>query len=60
MLLKRDNNDDKDIPNNDEFKSSMTNQKKIQEGYTDDLIKLKASLKVNSLAFLLAFTDLLK
>ncbi|ORX75127.1 hypothetical protein BCR32DRAFT_272088 [Anaeromyces robustus] len=48
--------DDNDNVDNDEFKSLIANQKKIQEGYTDDLVKLAATLKANSLGF----TELLK
>jgi len=54
--LYKNNEDEDETVDNDEFKSLIANQKKIQEGYTDDLVKLAASLKANSLAF----TDLLK
>jgi len=54
--LYKHNEDEDDNVDGDEVKSLIANQKKIQEGYTDDLVKLAATLKANSLAF----TDLLK
>jgi len=54
--LYKNNEDEDENVDGDEVKSLIANHKKIQEGYTDDLVKLAASLKANSLAF----TDLLK
>ncbi|ORX52986.1 hypothetical protein BCR36DRAFT_411347 [Piromyces finnis] len=54
-LYKRNEDEDDDNVDHDEVKNLIANQKKIQEGYTDDLVKLAATLKANSLAF----TDLL-
>lgn len=54
-LYKNTEDEDENV-DGDEVKSLIDNHKKIQEGYTDDLVKLAASLKANSLAF----TDLLK